>query len=184
MTPVDILLLCLPVSTLGILVLSSGRDLATHQPTGAGAELLHSSLAGQDTLTICARFITYQFTNYGYDDSYHTLIQQGKMNFFESNHFTEEYAGMKRYAGAKWKNGNILIYSPDHFVEVDWIWKPGEWNSACIILSASRAGFVLVRIKLIFIKNFFGYSQSACSKSILPKEHFLYYLQWKNSFDK
>ena len=39
---------------------SSGRELASRD-TRAGAELLQSSLAGRDEVTLCARLLAYQF---------------------------------------------------------------------------------------------------------------------------
>ena len=39
---------------------SSGRELASRD-TRAGAELLQSSLAGRDQVTLCARLLAYQF---------------------------------------------------------------------------------------------------------------------------
>ena len=50
---------------LGMLVLQSGTDISRHAPN-SGAELLHSSLAGRDSVTVCVRLAVQQFTHQGY----------------------------------------------------------------------------------------------------------------------
>ena len=78
-------LLLLPMPGLGIRVLSTGRDPATHLPHYSGAELLHSALAGHDTVTLCARFSTYQFTYEKYGDNpQQVLLQLGPGSFMLS----------------------------------------------------------------------------------------------------
>ena len=96
-------LLLLPMPGLGIRVLSTGRDPATHQPHHSGATLLHSALADQDTLTICARFNTYQFTYEKYGDNpQQVLLQLGPRSFMLSfGVMTENRPAWKSYVKGK-----------------------------------------------------------------------------------
>ena len=130
----------LPLLVLGIQVLSSDQDVISHVPD-SGAEVLHSSLAGQDTVTICVRFITYQFTHHGYGRwPAQVLLQIGddKVLLFTAA-MTEQNPVYKcdSWAGKLWRNGDILF--ADHFntrATVDLT--PGVWNNYCITLSASN----------------------------------------------
>ena len=118
-------------------VLSTLTDVRSHAP-GSGAQLLNSALADQDTLTICARFSTYQFTHHEYGDApSQTLLQLGDKILFASKAMTEENPKFKTIAGDEWQNGNILLYG--HFfspTKVDW--RPVWWNEVCFVMSASR----------------------------------------------
>ena len=133
-----ILILFLPLST-SIRVLSSGRIQATHKPHYSGATLLHSSMAGQDTVTICARFNTYQFVHKGYGpypDQGLVDLAEGSF-FFYSGAMTEENPYYKARAGRHWQNGDVLLFqygSPLQRVD----WRPGVWSTACLSQSISR----------------------------------------------
>ena len=94
----------------GIRVLSSGRDVKAHNPD-SGAELLHSSLAGQDTVTICARFLAYQFTHHGYGAYPEAVLLKLQENgLLASMGMTSEKSSVfKQSAGEQWLNGNVLL---------------------------------------------------------------------------
>ena len=118
-------------------VLSSGRDVATHQPHYSGAKLLNSFLAGQDTVTICARAFTYQFTQEGYIAPAHVLMTFDRQFLFLSGQMTEKNPFLKhRAARTIWRNGDIALNNFGTLLQVDW--RPGVWNSACFLLSISR----------------------------------------------
>ena len=130
-------LLVLPLPALTLRVLTSGRELAEHKPDYSGAELLHSSLAGQDTLTICARFKAFQFTYQGSSDRpYQALLTLGGESLFGSVSMTDEKPHYKSKAGDLWRNGDVALYEFGTLSTVDWT--PGVWNSACFGLSISR----------------------------------------------
>ena len=132
------LLFCMFAPILGIRVLSTGRDVAAHKPHHSGAELLHSSLAGLDTVTVCARFNIYQFTYHGYGEwPDQVLLDTGEFYWFlyiggmseENNHY-------KKSAGKEWLNGEAKIVEFSNQVHlVDW--KPESWNSICVVLCNS-----------------------------------------------
>ena len=133
-----LLVLLLPSSSLSIRVLSTELDLARRSPA-TGAELLDSAVAGQDTLTVCARVIAYTFTHHQYLWSKQILLQIGDTVLIEGFAMTEEKPNGKTDAGDLWRNGDILLGIPDSFSryrEVSWI--PGTWNSFCLSLSASK----------------------------------------------
>ena len=139
-----LLLLC-PLLAHQVRVLSSGRDVAEHQE-GSGAELLHSSLAGQDTVTICARFLTYQFTHHGFLESDYpaqVLLQYGWNQLLESNTLSEEKQGYRVWAenfNLLWQNGITYFRTIKALVKVDW--RPAVWNTACFTLSFSKKQFL------------------------------------------
>jgi hypothetical protein len=57
-----------------IKVLKTTRDLSKFEPT-SGGELKFSSLHELEELTICARFMTYQFSTHLYALPFHSLLQ-------------------------------------------------------------------------------------------------------------
>ena len=134
----QIFLKCILI-TEGIRVLSTDRDLALHTPNSR-AELLHSSLARQDTVTICARLSTYQFTHQGYGWwPAQVFIALADESLFESGAMIEEKPAYKPEAGELWQNGDVIITADLGTVlpaRVDW--RPGVWNNVCIMLSGSR----------------------------------------------
>ena len=131
----DILLLVLLVPSLAIRVLSTGRDVATHEPSHSGAELLHSSLVGRDTVTICARFNIYQFTHRGYEKwPCQVLLSVGDGGWFLfSGAMTEENDWFKSRVGNNWIAGDNLLFNYGNPWKVEW--RPAVWNSACIAMS-------------------------------------------------
>ena len=124
-----LLLLPLPGPALTVRVLSSVRQVVEHKPHDSGATLLHSSLAGQNTLTICARFVSYLFTHQGMDIPKQGLMTLGGGDFFNSVAMTEQNPYYKERAGEIWRNGEVAFYEFGDLIKVNW--KPGVWNSAC-----------------------------------------------------
>ena len=95
-------LLLLLAAGLGIRVLNTGRDVAAFLPT-SGAELLSSSVSDQDTVTLCARFNTFQFTYEKYGATpRQVLLQMGPENtILASQAMTEERSAFKSYVQGK-----------------------------------------------------------------------------------
>ena len=58
-------------------------DLSTFRPN-TGAELGSSSLMGQEDVTICARFVTYQFTTHLYKSPLQVVLQLGAVTLLGS----------------------------------------------------------------------------------------------------
>ena len=119
-------LLLLPYS-LGIRVLSSGRDLATHQPHHSGAELFHSALAGHDAVTLCARFMSYQFTHHRYTTPKIVLLRTD-VDLINAYTMSAENRFAQLYAGEQWQAGDVLLWGAFGSL----------WNSVCMLLHASR----------------------------------------------
>ena len=122
--------------SVGMVVLSTGRMVAQHRP-GSGAELLHSTLATQPAVTICARIMTYQFTHQDYPEPMQTLLGINSERLLGAYTMTEEKPAWKRYLTpyGSWQNGKINLV--DDFrtqLNMEDNWRPGEWNSVCILL--------------------------------------------------
>ena len=130
-----VLSLLLPQPSLTIWILTSVRDIAKHQE-GSGAELVNPILAKQDTFTICARFVSYQFT-FPEKNPWQWYISLGGESLVHSLIATEEDYESKYLTGENWSNGEVLL--SDSFGTNKKVgWKPRNWNSACISL---REGF-------------------------------------------
>ena len=135
MSPISVSCIFFPF-ILSLRVLSTGLDVAKHKE-GSGAELVLPSLADQDTVTICSRFKTYQFTHHGYKIPSHVMLMLNEKPLLASAATTMKNPFNKPYAGNNWRNGNVYLW--DFFGTgriVDW--RPDVWNDACITLSASR----------------------------------------------
>ena len=117
-------------------ILSTGTAVAEHDPDYSGARLFHSSLAGQDSITICARFNVFQFTHYDYTNPSQDLIIFGKQRLLKIAIMTEMKPYYKPRAGEDWRNGDVSLYEFGTLTKVDW--RPNVWNSACIVLSSSK----------------------------------------------
>ena len=136
MSPILLSCILLPFA-LSIRVLSTGLDVAKHKE-GSGAELVHPSLADQDTVTICSRFKTYQFTHHGYKIPSHVLLMLNDKPLLASAATTMKNPFNKPYAGNNWRNGNVYLwdfFGTNRMVD----WRPDVWNDACIALSDSES---------------------------------------------
>ena len=130
-----VLPLLLPHPSLTIWILTSVRDIAKHQE-GSGAELVNPILAKQDTFTICARFVSYQFT-FPEKHPWQWYISLGGESLVHSLIATEENSDSKYLSGDNWSNGDVLLsdsFGTNKKVGL----KPKNWNSACI---SFRKGF-------------------------------------------
>ena len=126
-----------------IRVLSTGRDVATRNPN-SGAELLHSSLAGQDTITLCARFNTFQFNlhnNLAEENFNMFLLTTVDASILSFAPMSPDYPGLRQHVPTKnWQNGNVFLFFGSW---VRWRrlfirWGPNEWNSICMKMSSSK----------------------------------------------
>ena len=136
-----LLLLFSPASTFSMRVLSTRREVIADNPLHSGAEVLNSSLARQDTVTICARFNIYRFTNTDHWDLSQPLITLGDGIgdggwFLYFSLMTEEHTFYKDRSGPLWRNGDVLLLEFGNPLLVDW--KPRKWNSLCVALSISK----------------------------------------------
>ena len=114
---------------------SSGSKLVKHEPHHSGAELSSSSLASQDTVTMCFRINVYQFTYHGNNKAKWNILRSGS-DLLIAYLMTNENVYARSHAGDLWQNGNILLMDKSGTpVKVDWM--PGTWNSICLRLCAS-----------------------------------------------
>ena len=90
-------------------VLSTGRDIASFRPN-SGAELLHSSVGGQDSVTICTRFNTYQFTLHNYGEGFmQYLLTRDSEPLFALAPMINEFPLAKQYLAEGWRNGYVMV---------------------------------------------------------------------------
>ena len=125
-----------------IKVLKTTNDLSLFQPK-SGAHLSSSSFHGEKEVTICTRFVTYQFTAHGYEEPRQILLQYGETTLLSSyamlpppSRWRAWYVGI---IGNRWQNGNVLGYSDAEKdarnVFTAWKIGPNIWNHACLISS-------------------------------------------------
>ena len=130
-----LLLLLLPSFSLSLKVLSTVRDATSFTPN-SGAELLRSSLAGRDTVTICVRVNVFQFIQKSESRDYpeQDILLLGSRTLLHSSSMTNKNPAYRGRAGEKWQNGDILVGNMFGVLEkVDW--RPGTWNSFCFNLA-------------------------------------------------
>ena len=108
-------------------VLRTTSDLATFQPM-SGATLSYSAPAGHDTVTICARFLSYQFLGY------HKLIQFGGLAF-GSYTMVEPLDPSWGEVISSWQNGNVVGFVETDTLKTFPIWNLNIWNHVCISIS-------------------------------------------------
>ena len=119
---------------------------------GSGAEILSSSIHGLNQVTICVRFVTYQFTNYKQRNERAVnplqlliwskdAILLGSYTMDDAPSTLLDY--MKDLIGNKWQKGNAVGYQNINNIDVFPIWKIGKdsWNHACIIMNIKENYF-------------------------------------------
>ena len=132
-----------------IKVLKTPGDLSTFRPD-TGAELGSSSLSGQEDVTICARFVTYQFTTHLYKSPLQVVLQLGAVTLLGSYTMLpppSHWHGFFRESIVdQWQNGNVVAFSDTDGFRFFPSWHPGEenWNHACIIASSERRKYKIV----------------------------------------
>ena len=111
-----------------LIVIQTTGDLSKFQP-GTGAELANSSLLGQEEVTICARFLTYQFTTHLYPWPYHVPLSYGEglVSLFTSwsqegdlqaGLFTDTVSSLPVWELALWNHICIMVNSRSNFIQV------------------------------------------------------------------
>ena len=135
-------------STESITVLQTTRNLSIFTPN-SGAELRFSSLLGQEDVTICARFNTYQFTTNMYSEPLQLLLVLGDNYLLGSYTMLPPpspwYSYFHDRIGGKWQNGNAMGFGlVNELLNVFPVWKPGGWNHVCIIASSTERNYKTV----------------------------------------
>ena len=124
-----------------IRVLQTTNDLAKFLPI-SGAELKNSSLFGLEQYTLCARFVTFRFTNHLYDWPRHVLLEIGGskdlLSSFDMAPNQIMDSSFIKNVGGKWKTGNVVGFTESDKYRYFDIWNIGqdELNTVCIIASS------------------------------------------------
>ena len=105
-----------------VTVLQTSESVSKFEPY-AGAELLNTSLFGQNDVTICTRFFTYQFTTHKYDKPYQNILVLKKQYLLYS-----KWVIKNTIVGRAW-----IEYSHNFGV-----WDLGVWNHVCVMLNSDN----------------------------------------------
>lgn len=156
-----VLVILLPIPLIAlyepIKVLESTSDLSALNENSR-AELENTSIFGQRAITICTRFLIF---NFGTESSLQNLLSFN-LKYLPFVIYTMSTANpnsveLKSIAGKKWLNGNILGVSEINnkrysFNIIKLI--PGIWNHACFAASSTDMIMkIVVNGHLVFVEN-------------------------------
>ena len=115
---------------------------------GGYVELLNSSLKAYDSVTVCGRFVTHQFTVHPDTLTHQVLISVGKHYLLSGyvalpcGHVEPGCTKYNKDRVRNWKYKKVLGYSnlgkTNSFSYYSG-WQPGEWNTFCVTASISGA---------------------------------------------
>ena len=127
-------------------VLTTDRSLELPDRLGQ-VELLNSSLFGRAEVTICARFNTFRFANYGrpwYSQSVITYGDKSLLYAYVASDCEAKFPGCtgryKTWVGDSWAHGRAFGYFYEEAKSDGFYpgWQPGLWNHACLTASDSQ----------------------------------------------
>ena len=113
------------------------------------AEILNSSLMNYSSVTLCARFLTHQFSTQPDGYPFQTLITSGRNSLLSSyvskpcdrlyRGCTDNYKDQVERQEHQWSQGKVFgdlyLSGKNYFYPV---WLPGVWNTACITVRATQ----------------------------------------------
>ena len=136
----------------GIKVLTTDSNLVLPPRLGE-AEIVNSSLYRKPEISICLRFKTFQYSNYGkpwYSQSVVTYGDTTTLYAYIGTDCEEKFQGCTlRYKTwvDNWAHGRPFGYFWEHSQSLGYYpsWRPGVWNHGCIIASDS-GGYIEINI--------------------------------------
>ena len=137
-----------------IKMITTNQDRVLPQK-GGYAQLLNSSLKAYDSVSVCGRFVTYQFTVHPDTVTHQVLLSAGK-HYLLSGYVAlpcgHVEPGCTQYnkdrLGTGWKYKRVLGFSnlgKSNSFSYYPVWEPGQWNSFCVTASISGA---LLRVNI------------------------------------
>ena len=149
--PIILLPLLAPAST-ELLTVFQTAEISKFIPK-TGAEVLNSSLLGQEQVTLCARLLTYQFTTHLYSWPAHNVLV-----------FSPEL-----YIYTGWSNIGFPVAGVVTSGKINAfpIWDPGVWTHVCLMLdSASEILKLTLNGETIVIETEYGFSHEKITKNL------------------
>ena len=130
-------------------------------PVQAGAEILNSSVSSLEEWSLCARFLTTQFSTFPSSLPVNCLISLGPvilLGSYVSLFCDLLYKGCTGYhmdsVGQDWRRGKVFgTFRNPPLLEYFPSWAPGVWNTACItffdtVLTISMNGETVLKTRL------------------------------------
>ena len=146
-----LLYLCLldTVSSETLTVLETTSNMSLFSPN-SGAELASSSLLGHNQVTVCARFMTYQFTTHLSENPSQCLLWWGS---------TSSTGLYSTWLGSDLQAGMFSYVFP--------IWDMNVWNHVCLMIdSVTKDIMIIVNGKLMIKRHDFDLNNSFMNENL------------------